>query len=52
MSGNSPQQIHHTGENRCPWERWVPAFRPDLVRGLKARGTTGIRNRVAFTQGC
>ena len=30
----------HTGEGRCLWRKWVPAFPTELIRGLKAHGKT------------
>jgi hypothetical protein len=31
-------QYRFTGESRCPWQKWIPAFPTEQVRGLKAQG--------------
>jgi hypothetical protein len=42
----------HTGEGRCPRQRWVPASPTEQVRGLKARGKTQKGNAAFESSEC
>ena len=40
----SYQKFRHTGEGRCPWQRWVPAFAGKTRRGVALNHSNGSKH--------